>query len=87
MRQSVVTPTRFAKGRTFDEYVKYAGSPENLAREAFGNYYPDAGSRGTLRKDNSGVLRKRYARARWPTTRPRPSSGSPPSPAAPRRSS
>ena len=33
MRQSLVTPERFAEGRTFDEYVKYAGSAENLARE------------------------------------------------------
>jgi hypothetical protein len=62
--KSVVTPERFAKGRTFDEYVKYVGSPENLAREAFGGYFPDAGSYGAPRKDNSGVFRDRYARAR-----------------------
>jgi len=32
---------------TFDEYVRYAGSPENLAHEAFGgDYRPDGGSRG-----------------------------------------
>src|SRR5262245_32111479 len=35
---SAVTPGRFAKGMTFDEYVRYAGSAENLAREAFGGY-------------------------------------------------
>ena len=34
MTRSVVTPERFAKGMTFDEYVKWTGSPENLAREA-----------------------------------------------------
>ena len=28
---SAVTPERFARGMTFDEYVRYAGSPENLA--------------------------------------------------------
>jgi len=61
---SVVTPERFAKGMTFDEYVRYAGSAENLAREAFGGYFADAGSYGAPRKDNSGVLRERYARAR-----------------------
>jgi len=61
---SAVTPERFAKGMTFDEYVRYAGSAENLAREAFGGYFPDAGSFGAPRKDNSGVLRERYARAR-----------------------
>jgi thiol-disulfide isomerase/thioredoxin len=62
--KSVVTPERFAKGRTFDEYVKYAGSSENLAREAFGSYFPDGGAAGAPRKDNSAVLRDRYARAR-----------------------
>jgi hypothetical protein len=64
MPPSIVTPERFAMGRTFDEYVRYAGSPENLAREAFGSYFPDGGSRGAVRKDNSAVLRERYARVR-----------------------
>ena len=42
-----VTAERFAQGRTFDEYLTYVGSPENLAREAFGGtYLPDAGSTG-----------------------------------------
>jgi hypothetical protein len=49
---------------TFDEYVRYAGSGENLAREAFGGYFPDSGSMGAPRRDNSPVLRERYARAR-----------------------
>jgi hypothetical protein len=30
----VVTAERFAKGMTFDQYVAYTASPENLAREA-----------------------------------------------------
>ncbi len=64
MGKSAVTPERFAKGMTFDDYVKYTGSAENLAREAFGSYFPDAGSRGAARKDNSSVFRERYARAR-----------------------
>ncbi len=60
-----MTPERFAKGRTFDEYVKYAGSAENLAREAFGGrYLPDAGSTSGPRKDNSAVFRERYAKAK-----------------------
>jgi hypothetical protein len=29
---SVVTPERFAKGLTFDQYVAYIGTPENLGR-------------------------------------------------------
>jgi hypothetical protein len=61
---SIVTPERFAKGMTFDEYVRYAGSPENLAREAFGSYYADGGSMGAARKDQSPVFRERYARTR-----------------------
>jgi hypothetical protein len=64
MSTSPVTPERFAKGRTFEAYVQYTGSPENLAREAFGGYHPDSGSFGAARKDNSGVFRDRYARAR-----------------------
>ena len=64
MAKSVVTPERFAKGMTFDEYVKYAGSPGNLAREAFGSYFPDGGSSGTARRDNSAVLRERYTKTR-----------------------
>ena len=64
MSQSVVTAARFAKGRTFDEYVKYVGSPENLAREGFASYHPDAGSIGGPRKDNSAVFRERYAKAK-----------------------
>ena len=64
MAKSVVTAERFAKGMTFDEYVRYAGSAENLAREAFGSYFPDGGARGAPRKDQSAVLRERYAKAR-----------------------
>ncbi|HSE06214.1 MAG TPA: thioredoxin family protein [Methylomirabilota bacterium] len=64
MARSVVTPERFAKGMTFDEYLRYTGSAENLAREAFGSYFPDGGARPAPRKDNSAVIRDRYARAR-----------------------
>ena len=32
----MITQERFARGMTFAEYVTYAGSPENLAREGFG---------------------------------------------------
>ena len=64
MGTSVVTAERFAKGMTFDEYVRYAGSAENLAREAFGSYLPDGGALGAPRKDNSAVFRERYTKAR-----------------------
>jgi hypothetical protein len=64
MAKSVVTPERYAKGMTFDEYVTYAGSPENLAREAWGGYFPDGGSFGAPRVDQSAAFRERYARTR-----------------------
>ena len=64
MTGNIVTPERFAKGMTFDEYAAYAGSAENLAREAFGSYFPDGGSIGAARRDNSAVLRERHARVR-----------------------
>lgn len=64
MARSVVSAERFNEGMTFEQYAAYAGSPANLAREAFGRYYPDGGAIGIARKDNSGVLRDRYARAR-----------------------
>jgi hypothetical protein len=59
-----VTPERYTQGMTFEQYVAYVGTPENLAREAFGGYFPDGGSFGAPRKDNSAVFRERYARAR-----------------------
>ncbi len=51
----MVTPERYASGMTFDQYVAYVGSPENLARE---------GSGGAPRRDWSGHLRQAHQRAR-----------------------
>jgi hypothetical protein len=53
--RSVVTPERFAKGMTFDDYVRYVATPENLARE---------GSGGEARRDWSGHLRATYEATR-----------------------
>ena len=53
--QSVVTPERFASGMTFERYLAWTGTPENLAREA---------SQGGARRDWSGWLRQAYDRAR-----------------------
>jgi hypothetical protein len=61
---SVVTAERFARGMTFDEYVKYTGSAANLAREGWGGYTADSGSLPAARKDNSAVFRERYERVR-----------------------
>ena len=52
---------RFAKGMTFDDYVKFTGSPDNLAREGF-----DIRIFSLVRPrvDWSAYLRERFARAR-----------------------
>jgi hypothetical protein len=57
----VVTIERFAKGMTFDEYVSFCGSPENLGREGF-----DVRRFSLVRPrvDWSGYLRERHGRAR-----------------------
>jgi hypothetical protein len=53
-KKSAVSPERYRKGMTFDEYVRAVGTPENLRRE---------GSLGA-RKDWSGFLRESYEKAR-----------------------
>jgi hypothetical protein len=55
---TVVTRERFAKGMTFDEYVKFVGTPENLARE--GSTLAGAAPR----RDWSEFLRERYLKTR-----------------------
>jgi hypothetical protein len=56
-----MTPERFARGMTFDEYVTFTGSPANLAREGFD---VRRFSRVHPRLDWSAYLRERHARAR-----------------------
>jgi hypothetical protein len=56
----VVTADRFAKGMTFDDYVKFVGSEENLAREGFDIR---RFSQVRPRVDWSAYLRARYAKA------------------------
>ncbi len=57
----MITRERFSKGMTFDEYVAFSGSPENLAREGF-----DIRRFSLVRPrvDWSGFLRERHAKAR-----------------------
>ena len=56
----MVTADRFAKGMTFEEYVRFTGSPENLAREGF-----DIRRFSSVRPrvDWSAYLRERHAKA------------------------
>jgi hypothetical protein len=56
-RDGVVTADRFARGMTFDEYLVYTASPENLARES--DWWL-----GKERKDLTDILRTWYERAR-----------------------
>jgi len=56
----MITADRFAKGMTFDEYVKFIGSEENLAREGFDIR---RFSQVRPRVDWSTYLRARYAKA------------------------
>jgi hypothetical protein len=60
MADTVMTAARFAQGMTFDEYVSFTGSPENLAREGFDIR---RFSHVRPRLDWSGYLRDRYAKA------------------------
>src|SRR6185369_16806276 len=53
-KNSVVTPERFASGMTFDQYVAYVGTPENLKREGSGR----------PRSDMTANLRAGHAAAR-----------------------
>ena len=53
-KNSVVTRERFASGMTFDQYVAYVGTPENLKREGSGR----------PRSDMTANLRAGYAAAR-----------------------
>src|SRR5438552_15297309 len=56
-----MTPERFAKGMTFDDYLKFIGSPENLRREGFDIR---RFSLAKPRVDWSAYLRERHAKAR-----------------------
>ena len=56
----VITPERFASGMTFEEYVAFAGSPENLNRQGFDIR---RFSHVRPRVDWSGYLRERHAKA------------------------
>ena len=50
-KDSVVTPERFASGRTFDQYLAFIGTPDNLARE---------GSASGPRRDQTAAMRGWY---------------------------
>ena len=49
---TAVTPERYASGMTFERYLQYVASPENLGREG--------GANGERRRDWSGWMRSWY---------------------------
>ena len=53
--QITLTPERFGQGMTYDQYLEFIASPENLRRE---------GSGAGPRRDFSGFLRERYQQTR-----------------------
>jgi hypothetical protein len=53
-RDSVVTPERFASGRTFEQYLAFIGTADNLARE--GSSSP--------RRDQTAAMRAWYEASR-----------------------
>jgi hypothetical protein len=53
----VVTSERFGRGMTFEEYVRFIGTPENLAREGM------TLATSAPRRDWSSFMRERYAKA------------------------
>ena len=69
---SVVTPERYASGMTFEQYLRYIATPENLRREG--------SPAGEVRRDWSGWMRNWYhslrltdaqnAAIRWLTAQP-----------------
>src|SRR5262249_56648172 len=79
-----MTPERFARGMAFADYLKFTGSPENLAREGF-----DVRRLALVqpRLDWSGFPAQRHPKTRitdgeaagmkWPAAQPR---GPPPTP-------
>jgi hypothetical protein len=53
--RSAVTPERFASGMTFDEYLAFIGTPENLQRDS---------GRGPRLVDQSSVMREAFEKSR-----------------------
>ena len=60
---NAISAERFASGMTFDEYVAFIGSPENLSREAgtgprsdLSSYFRDAFENARLTDDQEAAL-------------------------------
>ena len=70
---NAITAARFATGMTFDEYVAYIGSPENLEREAhsgprrdYSAFFRDAFEQARLTADQEAALKWLIAQPNGP---------------------
>jgi hypothetical protein len=66
-----VSPERFAQGMTFDQYVEYIASPENLAREASAGPRVDRSSDFRTAYERSRLSADQTAALRWLVERPK----------------
>ena len=62
-QQSVVTPERYAQGRTWDEYLDYVGTPENLARNMPNGKPRDDNSERMRRNERETALKPEHVQA------------------------
>jgi thiol-disulfide isomerase/thioredoxin len=67
---SAVTPQRFSQGMTFDEYVGYIGTPENLKRESGGGPRVDHSSFFREAFEKSRLTGDQVAALKWLTGQP-----------------
>jgi hypothetical protein len=68
--KSVVTAERFASGMTFDQYVAYVGTPENLKREGSGRPRSDWGAHLRASYAATRLHDAQLAAVRWLTAQP-----------------
>jgi thiol-disulfide isomerase/thioredoxin len=69
---SAVTPHRFAQGLTFDQYVAYIGTPENLKREATSGSRVDYSAFFRAAFDKSVLTSEQEAALTWLMAQPNP---------------
>ena len=68
--KSVVTPERFASGMTFDQYVAYVGTPENLKREGSGRPRSDMSAHLRAGYEATRLDDAQVAAVKWLAARP-----------------
>ena len=69
-KNSVVTSERFAAGMTFDQYVAYVGTPENLKREGSGRPRSDMSAHLRSSYEATRLDEAQVAAIKWLAARP-----------------